>query len=115
MLKSKIGLYVIIALLVGLIGQFVYFKHENNRLLLENADLKEEKKVELKRVRDSAFVRIETLTQKSNERFDSILNIPPTIKWRKYEKPVYIDRTLDDALRIHSKYKADTRATKEDI
>jgi len=105
-------LYIIIGLLVVIGGGFFYFKTITSDLRSENFDLKEKEKVEIRKVRDSAFAKIEDITMRSNERFDSILSIPPIIKWKRYEKPVYIDRTLDGALDIHAKHKADKRAAK---
>lgn len=113
MKNNKISLYAIIGLLAVMVGGYFYFKNQVSFLENENSDLKEEKKEELKRVRDSAFVKIETLTKRSDERFDSIVNLPPTIKWRKYEVPVYPNRTLDDALDVHSNYKYEQRAKRK--
>lgn len=112
-MNSKISLYGIILLLLIIAGQFFYFKYKKNLLLEENILLKKEKKEKLIKIRDSAFVKIKNITELSQKKFDSILNIPPTIKWKKYEKPVYIYRTLDDALDIHSRYKSDTKSAKK--
>ena len=106
-MKTKFFLYIIIALGGLLIGQFFIYKNNISDLEFENQELKEEKKSELKRVRDSSFVKITKLTERVSV-LDSIVSLPPKIKWIKYEKPIYINRSLDDAIRIHSKHKTDT-------
>lgn len=107
-MKSKIISYLAIVLLIGITIQFFYFDSKISELSIKNTELIEEKKKELKQARDSATAKIDTITKSSRKRFDSIVNLPPKIKWKKYEKPIYIDRSLDDAIRIHSKYKSDT-------
>lgn len=111
--KGKFALYVIIALMCISAGQYFVFKNKVSSLENENADLKEEKKNELKRVRDSATVRIDTLISRSNRSFDSILKQNVEIKYVPYEKLVYPNRTLDDALDVISKYRYNERAEKK--
>lgn len=103
--------YIIIALLVLLIGQYFYYRHQNNNLYDTIAELREEQKKELKQARDSAYFKIETITKVSKKKFDSILAIPPTIKYIKYEKPYYVNRSLDDALRLLSTYRYNAKPT----
>lgn len=104
--------YLTIVLLGLLIACFVVFKIENTSLKEENANLKDKRKKELRRVRDSASTRIDFIINKSKKELDSIYNLPPQIRWEKYEKTIFIDRTVDDALDIHSEYKSNTRAGK---
>jgi len=114
MKTSKIGLYVIIALLVSLGGMYFYFSNKMSFLESENADLKEEKKNELKRVRDSIITRNDTLVVHSRRDFDSILRSNVQIKYIPYEKLIYSNRSLDDALDVISKYRYNEGAKKED-
>ncbi len=109
---SKIYKYITFILLILLAIVAVYFKILTNNLTKENNFLKNEKKEEVRRIRDSAFLRVDEITRLSNKKFDSILNIPPTIKWKKYEKLIYTNRSLDDALDVISDYKYD-RGTKK--
>lgn len=103
--------YIIIALLVLLIGQYFYYRHQNSKLSDTITELREEQKRELKRARDSAYLKIETITKVSKKSFDSILAIPPTIKYVKYEKPYFINRSLDDALQLLSNYRYNAKPT----
>lgn len=112
---AKAKLYAIIVLLGAIIGGYIYHQSEIDKLETELFELQEHEKEELRRVRDSAFAEIDTLIIRSDRKFDSILNIPPSVKYIPYEKPVYPDRTLDDALDVHADYKADTRATRENF
>ena len=91
-------------LLVVIVAQFFWYQNEKSFLEQENLNLIEEKKEDIKKVRDSAFAKINELTTSSKNRFDSILNIPPTIKWYPYEKPIYADRDLDSSLDIITNY-----------
>lgn len=112
-LKTKIILGAF-ALLIGTITtQYFVYKSTVSDLEQKNIDLEEEKKQAVREERDNATARIDTLTMESTRKFDSILSLPPTIKWKVYEKPVYPNRTLGDALDIHANYKADQRARAE--
>lgn len=104
---SKRLLYVFIVLVATIVVQQVIFRTELRDLRDEKMDLLSEQKETIKKVRDAATARIDTLTTKSQKRFDSILRIPAKIKYIPYEKPIYINRTLDDALDVHAKYKAE--------
>jgi hypothetical protein len=100
--KILIGLFAILT--IGIVAQYFIYKNEVSFLEQENLDLLEEKKTDLKKVRDSAFVKINEITVNSKNRFDSIANIPPIIKWYPYEKPIFINRDVDSALDIISRY-----------
>lgn len=108
-MKNKIFSYIIIGLLIAIVIQFFYYKSVNSSLTQDNLDLETEKQDELKQVRDSALIKAKQKATLSDKRFDSVVNIPLKIKYIPYEKPIYIDRTLDDALDIHTEYKSDTR------
>ena len=109
-LKSKLLLALFIVLCGAIVSQFFYYKSELSDKDNEIVELKTVKIKNLEEERDLAFDRIDTITTRSKRRFDSIANIPPTIKWKVYEKPVYPNRTLGDALDVHAEYKANTRA-----
>ena len=99
--KLKFTHWVIIGLII--LSGYQYYK--NTLAIQENLNLKLEKKDAIKKVRDSAFAQINEITIKSKNRFDSIANIPPKIKWYPYEKPIYINRSLNDAINIINDYK----------
>lgn len=107
----KAYFYIIIALLILLIGQYFYYKNQNNKLSDTIIELKEEKIKELRKVRDSAYSKIDKITIDSQKRFDSLANLPPTIKYIKYEKSYYYNRSIDDALWILSGYKYENART----
>ena len=113
-MKTKTILIIIGILIIVIVGQYFYFKVKTSDLEQENLDLVEEKKVELKQVRDSAFVKIEELTINSQIAFDSILEISQKIKYVPYEKFIYADRNLDDALDIISNYQYNETPKRED-
>lgn len=102
---NKLKTYIIFSLLIFAVGAYFYHRTIVNNLEQEIFTTREEVKKDLKKVRDSAFVEIKNLTKNSEKRFDSIINIPPKIKWKIYEKSIYINRTLDDALIVHSNHK----------
>ena len=104
MMTSKIYKIIAVLLLILLVSLFLYSNFKIQKLQSENIELKESKRKELIRVRDSAFVKVDSIISLSSKKFDSILSIPPTIKWQKYEKLNYTDRSLDDALDVISNY-----------
>lgn len=113
-MKTKTILIIIGTLIIIIVAQFFYFKIKTSDLEQENLDLVEDKKDELKQVRDSAFWKITQLTIKSQITFDSILDISQEIKYIPYEKFIYADRNLDDALDIISNYKYNETPKRED-
>lgn len=112
-MTSKLSLYAVIVLLAIIIGQYFITSYQKSQLIKENNLLKVEKTKELIRVRDSAIVTTDKLIKNSKLKLDSLISLPPTIKWKSYEKPVYPNRTLDISLDIHARHKADTRAAEE--
>ncbi len=103
-MKTKTILIGFLILIIIIVAQFFYFKMKTSDLEQENLDLQEEKKVELKQVRDSAFYKITELTINSKITFDSILEISKEIQYIPYERLIYADRNLDTALDIISNY-----------
>jgi len=99
-----------IILIIIIIGGFIYFKNKTSDLeykLREN-DIKHKK--ELQAVRDSTHLEIEKITTNYKTKFDSIANAPYKIKYIRYEKPVYIDRTFDDAINIITSYRYNAKS-----
>lgn len=97
-----------IALIVTVIALAVlYFIHRSTVLDLETelSDLKEEKKEQLKAVRDSAFVAIDILVIDSRKSIDSLLLINQTVKYVPYIKYKYRNIEYDSAFSIIKKTK----------
>lgn len=101
-MKTKTILISFAILIIIIIAQFFYFKMKTSDLEQENLNLQEEKKVELKKVRDSAFFKIEELTAKSETKFDSIIKTNK-IRYVPYEKLVYMYIDFDSAYSILSR------------
>ena len=95
---------LLIAISVGSIIIFLmHLKINSLNTFIYNSKIN--KKEEISKVKDSLINIYTEKVNISNKRFDSIINLPPKIKWKKYEVPTYINRTLDDALNIHAEYK----------
>ena len=112
-MKTKTILIIIGILIIIIGGQYFLYKSQNADKDQEILDLIEDKKVELKKVRDSAFFKIKELTINSQITFDSILEISQKIKYIPYEKLIYADRNLDDALDIISDYQYNGTSKRE--
>ena len=82
---------------------------ENNDYVIEITDLKLQKTEEIKRVRDSATTKIKELIYNSELKFDSIIYLNSKLKYKRYEKLIYVNRSLDDALHVLSTYKYNER------
>ena len=108
-MKTKTLIIIFASLLTIIIAQYFFFKYQNNILKNENLELIKEKKEAVKKIRDSAFSKINEITVTSKKRIDSIINIPPTIKWYPYEKPVFTNRSIDDALDVITRYNYNTK------
>lgn len=99
--------FIRILLVLSLIALGVmFFIYRNSKLDYEKeiSELKEARKEELKAVRDSAFVQIESIVNRSRTTYDSLLTINQEIKYVPYEKLRYVDRTIDDALDVIADY-----------
>lgn len=104
-MKTKVILIAFGVLVAVIVAQFFIYKSQKSFLEQENLELQQEKKEEIKKVRDSAFVKINDLTIDSQNKFDSILKISQKIKYIPYEKLIYPDRNLNDALDVISDYR----------
>jgi len=110
-MKTK---YIIIVILAIIGAGFAYHSAivnvKDEQILILKAEklkMQENAKTEKKKIRDSARTAIDEEVKRSNKVFDSILNLPPTYKYIKYEKNIYPNRNLDDALSVHAKHKRD--------
>jgi hypothetical protein len=111
-MKTKLLSFGAIATFSALSGWIIYLKIESSNKdkiiqeqYVEIDRLIEEKKTELKSIRDSAQLAIKKEVKEGQKRFDSIINIPPRIQYIRYEEKIYVNRSLDDALRVHAEYK----------
>lgn len=111
-LINKIILGGVVTIILALTGFLVSanicnkkLQKKNDSYVIDITDLKLEKTTEVKRVRDSATTKINTLVFDSQLKFDSLIYLNGKLKYRRYEKPIYIDRNLDDALDVLNKYR----------
>ena len=79
------------------------YKIKKNALEEELLSVYEEEKNSLIAERDKLNTIIIENAEQGKKRFDSILNIEPEIKYIRYEKTVYSDRTVDENLTILEK------------
>ena len=100
---SKLKWFHLVIIVLILFSSYQYY---NNTLVIqENSDLKQDKKDDLRKVRDSAFAEINTLTITSKKEVDSLVKLSQEIRYIPYEKLIYDNRSLDDALDILNEYK----------
>jgi di/tricarboxylate transporter len=106
--------YIIVLLTLLLIGGYIYHK---NTLSLYNDKIRTidiENKKRLKMVRDSLHHQIDTVATYYEKKFDSIATSPLKVKYIYYEKPVYVNRTIDDAISIIADYEYNNEGAKKD-
>ena len=101
---------IVIVVLMAVIGVFVYFTFFAND---DTLDLIEQEKLKAIQERDKAFKVRDSLTSANVKITDSLRKEEQNIKYVPYEKLIYADRTIDDALDILSNYTY-SRATTED-
>lgn len=111
---DKIKNYAIIALFLVLVGFYFYNRIQSDSFYKEIIELKKARKNELKEARDVSLNLIDSLLLKSSIKYDSLLLIKQKIKYVPYEKYIYSNRNLDDALDIFSRYKYNKGAEVED-
>ena len=107
-----------IIIMLSLIGFLTKSNIDNNKLYkeivlkdLELSELKLKHLEELNEIQINVQKEIDNLASTSQIKFDSVLYLNSKLKYRKYEKPIYIDRNLDDALLVLSKYRYDKDTT----
>lgn len=107
-----------IIIMLSLIGFLTKSNIDNNKLYkeivlkdLELSELKLKHLEELNEIQINVQKEIDNLVSTSQIKFDSLLYLNSKLKYRKYEKPIYIDRNLDDALLVLSKYRYDKDTT----
>lgn len=96
--------YTTIILFISIIGLLIHYFSIQNELY----ELKVKNTVDIDKIQKQK----DSVISDYQHKFDSIIKIPPKIKWKKYEKSIYIDRSLDDALSIHAEYKSNTISKK---
>ena len=101
---------IVIVVLMAIIGVFVYFTFFTND---DTLDLIEQEKLKAIQERDKAFKVRDSLTSANIKITDSLRKEEQNIKYVPYEKLIYADRTIDDALDILSNYTY-SRTTTED-
>ena len=101
---------IVIVVLMAIIGVFVYFTFFTND---DTLDLIEQEKLKAIQERDKAFKVRDSLTSANVKITDSLRKEEQNIKYVPYEKLIYADRTIDDALDILSNYTY-SRTTTED-
>lgn len=109
-MKNKITIFVFTALLILLgVFAFLYFFEKNNRIDAENKFSKEKKEY-LRKLSDSLNKTFILKTSDFEIEIDSLINLEKKIKYIPYEKTIYIDRTLDEALDVFSKHSANKKS-----
>lgn len=101
---NKIKEIIIGILLIGLGILYFSFQSTVSRYDKQISDLKEEKKIELKEEKKKIIIKRDSLIQLKIKKYDSLLSEKQTIEYIPYEKPIYVDRTLDDAIYVLSNY-----------
>ena len=84
----------------------IYQENEKNKIIKERDD-------EYSRIRDSSLVENKKSLEFLIEENDSlIIKLKQKPKFIPYEKAIYVNRNLNDALDVHSRYKYNKRAAK---
>lgn len=105
---SHIKYYIITILVVLNLSQYFYLKGVYIKHTKDLLEIREAQKEKYSTAIDSSLIEIERIKNKSTIRIDSILKTK--IKYVKFEVPTYIDRTFDDAIRVHTEYKESERS-----
>lgn len=100
MIISKSKLYLILAILIGIIGLLTYNAFKSRAAI--EAALKENQieKERVIRIRDSARIARDKQIADFEWDFDSLSKANKKIIYIPYEKLKYVDRTLNDAINI---------------
>jgi len=113
-MKNKLIItgFTILLIILG-VFVFLYNTEKKDRLSAENK-YAEEKKEALRKLSDSLNDTFEVKTNEFLLEINYLSNLEQKIKYIPYEKDVYPNRTLDDALDVHSKRKANSKSRKKD-
>ena len=103
------ALYLILLIALG-VFVFLYFAEKSERLSAEDK-YAEEKKEALRNLSDSLNIEFNNKTEVFKTEIKYLSNLEKDIKYIPYEKTIYIDRSLDEALDVFSKHSANKRAT----
>lgn len=101
---ARIKDYLSIAFIVLIIGGFFYVKTMISNYEKEIIDLKTEKVKELKIQRTAIKLERDSIINLQVVKYDSLLKVKQKIKYIPYEKPIYVNRTLDESLNVLSDY-----------
>lgn len=98
--------YIVNSLMIGaiLLLGLLYYSERRGRLSAEQK-FYQEKKEALRKQRDSAHKTIDSLTFSLEKTTDSLRIEEQNIKYRPYEKLMYVDRDVDSALDTIAKYR----------
>lgn len=105
-MKTKIFVYIIIALLLINIGQFIFYK----KYIKDKFDIEEKYQKlilqEKQKERNKAYLKSSEIIDSLINKIDILYNENKKTKYVPYIKIKYIDRTIDDAVKIidSSKY-----------
>lgn len=101
-MKANWKNYLIGALVIVLIIQFIINKINAEDVTQLKIHQKEEQKVKEQEVRDDSLNEIQDITEDTKKKIDDILIENATIKHRPYEKRIYLNRSIDSAIIILS-------------
>ena len=101
---NKLKDYLIVVLIVAVIASFLYARFLEKDYSKQLLELKKARVKELKSEKIKVINERDSLIELGIIKYDSLLNVKPEIKYIKYEVPVYINRTLDDAIGVLSDY-----------
>jgi predicted ferric reductase len=104
MILNKIKEYLSIGLIVLIIGIFFYVKTMISNYEKIITELKTEKVKVLKTEKNQIRIKRDSVIKLKLYKYDSLLKVKQEIKYIRYEKPIYINRSLDKSLDILSNY-----------
>lgn len=113
-MKNKLIITGFVLLLIAL-GVFIFlYNTEKKNRLSEEDKYAQEKKESLRKLSDSLNNSFEKKIVQFQSEIKYLSNLEQKIKYIPYEKDVYPNRTLDDALNVHARRKANTKSKKKD-
>jgi uncharacterized membrane protein YhiD involved in acid resistance len=92
--------YAIIALCLIAIGQFVFYKINSKDATEVELEYQEKIKAIEQIAREEASDEIKEITKEMNDTIQYYLKKNSQIKYKPYEKLIYVDRTRDTAIHV---------------
>jgi uncharacterized membrane protein len=92
--------YIMLALILVIIGQFIFNKINNKDAVEVELEYQEKIKDIEKVVRQEASDEIKEITKEMNDTIQYYLKKNSQIKYKPYEKLIYVDRTRDSAIHV---------------